>query len=129
MTDLWVFSIVICINEHIASVVELSGNYDVVSSDFPPSIDSLTNRELDVLRLIAEGLSDREIAEELTLALETVKWYNKQIYSKLGVRNRTEAAAKSLEISFGGEEAPTSTAALPTHSLPDPNDVFCRAAR
>ena len=70
----------------------------MASRDSPPSVDSLTTRELDILRLIAEGLSDREIAQELTLALETVKWYNKQIYSKLGVRNRTEAAAKSLEI-------------------------------
>ncbi|MFN8449382.1 MAG: helix-turn-helix transcriptional regulator [Anaerolineae bacterium] len=47
---------------------------------------------MSILRLLTEGLSDREIARQLTLALEAVKWYNKQIYGKLGVRNRTEGS-------------------------------------
>ena len=63
------------------------------SLDDTTLVAALTTREWDVLQLIAAGRSDREIAKELTLALETVKWYNKQIYRKLGVRNRTEAAA------------------------------------
>jgi len=86
--------------------------------DSLPSVDMLTARELDILRLIAEGLSDREIAQELTLALETVKWYNKQIYSKLGVRNRTEAAAKSLELVDDGAGEREAAIALPPHALP-----------
>ena len=53
--------------------------------------ESLTAREQDILKLLCEGYSDREIAERLVLSLGTVKWYNKQIFSKLGVNNRVQA--------------------------------------
>ncbi len=71
-------------------------------SDAP--LDPLTERELDILRLLAQGMSDREIGQATFLAPETVKWYNKQIYSKLGVHSRTQAVARAqalgvLEIS------------------------------
>ena len=53
----------------------------------------MTDRESEVLALLAEGLTNREIAQRLVLSTETVKWYNKQIYQKLGVGRRTEAVA------------------------------------
>jgi non-specific serine/threonine protein kinase len=53
----------------------------------------LTQRELEVLRLLVAGLSNREIAAQLVLTLGTVKWYTNEIYSKLGVRSRTQAVA------------------------------------
>lgn len=53
----------------------------------------LTAREAEVLNLLAVGLTDAEIAERLVLSVGTVKWYNRQIYDKLGVRSRTQAAA------------------------------------
>ena len=53
----------------------------------------LTQRELEVLRLIVAGLSNREIAAQLVLTLGTVKWYTNEIYGKLGVRSRTQAVA------------------------------------
>jgi len=56
-------------------------------------VDPLTSRELEILRHIAEGSSDREIAEALFLSLNTIKWHNRQIYSKLGVGSRTQAVA------------------------------------
>lgn len=56
---------------------------------------SLTERELEILCLIAEGLSNQEIADALILAPETIKWYNKQIFSKLDVHNRTQAVARA----------------------------------
>ena len=59
--------------------------------------ESLSNRELEIVRLLAEGLSNREIAQKLFLSLETIKWYNKQIYNKLGVSSRTQAVAKVRE--------------------------------
>jgi predicted ATPase/class 3 adenylate cyclase len=62
------------------------------------SLEPLTQREIEILRLLAEGLSNREIAQELVLAQGTVKWYNKQLYSKLGVHSRSEAVAKAREI-------------------------------
>ncbi len=55
--------------------------------------ESLTAREVDILRCVAEGLTNRQIAEKLYLSPETVKWYNKQLFRKLGVSTRTEAAA------------------------------------
>jgi LuxR family maltose regulon positive regulatory protein len=62
--------------------------------------DPLTERELDVLRLMAAGRSNREIGDELVLALGSVKWYASQIYSKLQVKNRTEAAAKARQFNL-----------------------------
>jgi LuxR family maltose regulon positive regulatory protein len=51
-------------------------------------------RELEVLQVIAEGLSNQEAANRLYLSLHTVKVHARNIYAKLGVKNRTEAVAK-----------------------------------
>ena len=63
----------------------------------PPEemIEPLSERELEVLLLIAEGFSNREIAGRLFLSPNTVKVHTRNIYSKLGVNNRTQAAAKA----------------------------------
>lgn len=58
-------------------------------------LDPLTQREMEILHLLAEGLSNREIAQKLVIAPGTVKWYNKQIYNKLNVHSREQAVAKS----------------------------------
>jgi LuxR family maltose regulon positive regulatory protein len=50
---------------------------------------------LEVLRLIAQGLSNREIGERLFLAVDTVKGHNRRIFGKLMVQRRTEAVAKA----------------------------------
>jgi predicted ATPase/DNA-binding CsgD family transcriptional regulator len=55
--------------------------------------DTLSQREQAILQRLAAGLSDQQIADELVLSLNTVKWYNRQIYSKLGVGSRTQAIA------------------------------------
>jgi LuxR family maltose regulon positive regulatory protein len=76
-------------------------------SDFPikPSqptgetlVEPLTERELEVLRLIAQGLTNREIGERLFLALDTVKGHNRRIFDKLQVQRRTEAIARAREL-------------------------------
>jgi LuxR family maltose regulon positive regulatory protein len=56
-------------------------------------VQPLTARQKEVLEMLARGLSNREIAERLVISLETVRWHTKQIYRRLDVRNRTEAAA------------------------------------
>ncbi len=61
-------------------------------------VEPLSHRELEVLRLIAQGLSNREISERLFLALSTVKGHNRIIFSKLMVQNRTEAVACAREL-------------------------------
>jgi LuxR family maltose regulon positive regulatory protein len=61
-------------------------------------IEPLSQRELEVLELIAQGLSNREISERLFLALSTVKRHNGNIFGKLEVRRRTEAVARAREL-------------------------------
>jgi LuxR family maltose regulon positive regulatory protein len=54
-------------------------------------VEPLSQRELEVLRFVAQGLSNREIGERLFLAVITVKEHNRNIFRKLQVRRRTEA--------------------------------------
>ena len=58
-------------------------------------IEPLSQRELEVLRLIAEGLSNQEIAARLYLSVRTIKFHTGNIYGKLGVKSRTEAVARA----------------------------------
>ena len=75
--------------EHIAR------DFDALS---PP--DPLTKREIEILRLMAGGYSNREIAEALGSAEGTVKNHASSILSKLGVRDRTRAVLKALELGY-----------------------------
>jgi LuxR family maltose regulon positive regulatory protein len=63
-----------------------------------PLIEPLSERELEVLRLIAQGLSNQEIGERLFLALDSVKGHNRRIFDKLQVQRRTEAVARAREL-------------------------------
>ena len=60
--------------------------------------DPLSSREVEVLQLIAQGLSNRQICERLFLALPTVKGHNQKIFGKLGVSRRTEAVARARQL-------------------------------
>jgi LuxR family maltose regulon positive regulatory protein len=65
----------------------------------PPGLaEPLTDRELDVLRLIAAGKSNQRIAHDLVVALDTVKTHVTHILGKLGAANRTEAAARARQL-------------------------------
>ena len=63
-----------------------------------PLVEPLSQRELEVLQLIAQGLSNDEIGKQLFLALDTVKGHNRRIYDKLQVQRRTEAVARAREL-------------------------------
>jgi len=63
-------------------------------------VDPLSQRELQVLQLIAQGLSNREISERLFLALDTVKGHNRKIYNKLAVKSRTQAINKARALNI-----------------------------
>ncbi|MBK8904470.1 MAG: NACHT domain-containing protein [Anaerolineaceae bacterium] len=70
-------------------------------SALPPApflIEPLSERELEVLHLVAQGLSNREIGERLSLALSTVKGHNQKIFDKLQVQRRTGAVARAREL-------------------------------
>ena len=63
-------------------------------------IEPLSERELEVLRLVADGLSNSEIAERLFLAVGTVKTHVHNIYGKLGAPSRTQAIARARELNL-----------------------------
>ena len=64
----------------------------------PDLPEPLTVREVEVLQLVAEGLSNLAIAQKLYLSPETVKVHIKHIYGKLGVNSRTQAVARLREL-------------------------------
>jgi LuxR family maltose regulon positive regulatory protein len=61
-------------------------------------IEPLSARELEILHLIADGLTNQEIADRLVLSLPTIKWHTGNLYGKLGVNSRTQAVAKAREL-------------------------------
>ena len=86
---------------------ELKEYIDKLLSAFVPTTnllqsgltEPLSPRELEVLRLVAQGLSNREISERLFIVLSSVKGHNQLIFSKLQVQSRTGAVARALELS------------------------------
>jgi DNA-binding NarL/FixJ family response regulator len=64
----------------------------------PVNLNSLTSRELETLRLVAKGLSNKEIATRLGITTRSVKSYMTNVYQKMNVKSRTEAVALSLQI-------------------------------
>ncbi len=62
----------------------------------PAAEQNLSRREQEVLELLSQGCANKEIADKLSLSIETVTWHLKHIYSKLHVRSRTQAALKFL---------------------------------
>lgn len=71
--------------------------------------DALNSREKEILIQISLGLADQDIADRLFLSLNTVKWYNRHIYAKLGVRNRTQALAHAREAGILGDAGKQAT--------------------
>jgi predicted ATPase/DNA-binding CsgD family transcriptional regulator len=79
--------------------------------------EALTGREQTILRCLSQGLSNQEIADQLHLSLKTVKWYNTQIFDKLGVKNRAEAI-RALAAAGAAPVAATGSVHLPTQLTP-----------
>ena len=74
------------------------GSTPATATPVIPLLDPLSERELDVLRLITQGFSNREIAAQLHLAEGTVKNYVSNILSKIDARDRTQAALRAREL-------------------------------
>ena len=91
--------------EHLLALLGRARDEDVShAADAVHGISSLaeplSERELEVLRLIVAGSSNREIADCLVIAVSTVKWYVNTIYSKLQVESRTKAIARARELNI-----------------------------
>ena len=80
--------------------------------------EHLHPRETAILQRLAAGLSDQQIADDLFLSLHTVKWYNRQIYSKLQVTSRTQAIARAKDLGLLRDGAAPSPRPLPGSQLP-----------
>jgi predicted ATPase/DNA-binding CsgD family transcriptional regulator len=97
-------------------------------------IEPLTRRELEILALLAQHYTNKEIASSLSLSVNSVKWYARQIYGKLGIENRQQAVERAIELdlltSVLGDVKPssiststrisliTTLAKKPRHNLP-----------
>ncbi len=87
---------------HASITQRLLENLDRIRCNFP-SIETpepLSGREVEILRLVARGYNNREIADALAIAEGTVKNYVSSILSKMGVRDRTRAVLKALESGY-----------------------------
>src|SRR5262245_56787072 len=96
-----------------------------------PLVEPLTRSERDILALLAQGYTAPEIAERLTLAVSSVKWYVHQLYGKLGVNGKRQALNRARELGLlkADSNGPQSTSPLlttspatvlqgPAHNLP-----------
>ncbi|WP_233097935.1 response regulator transcription factor [Dictyobacter vulcani] len=76
-----------------------SCKHEVANQDTPQVVtQQLSKRELEVLRLLAAGSSNQEMAEKMIIGLNTVKTHLSNIYGKLGVRNRIQAVTHAREL-------------------------------
>lgn len=84
---------------HAIASDRIASSAERLQFEFPSSVspEPLTARELDILRLMARGFSNREIADALTITEGTVKNYVSGVLAKMGVRDRTRAVLKALE--------------------------------
>jgi LuxR family maltose regulon positive regulatory protein len=65
-------------------------------------LEPLTSREVAILLLLAQGLSNQEISERSQIALSTTKWHLKNVFAKLDVSTRTGALARAKELNLIG---------------------------
>jgi len=76
----------------------MAGKTKIAEASMDSLVEPLSERELEVLQLVTEGMSNREIAEKLIISTGTAKTHVHNLCGKLGVRNRTEAAMKAKEL-------------------------------
>ena len=79
---------------------KLIGELNQPPPELPPSGEPLTDREVDVLKLIAQGLSNMDIAAELSISERTVRTHITHILDKLHLANRTQAALYAMREGF-----------------------------
>jgi DNA-binding NarL/FixJ family response regulator len=90
-------------------VLEEATNHESEDHGRPPGLVALTPREIEVLQMIAGGLTNAEAARRLQLSVHAIKFHLAAIYRRLGVTNRTEAAVTYLRSMNGNLDATPQT--------------------
>jgi DNA-binding NarL/FixJ family response regulator len=109
-------------SEQVGFAVEALAASPVVRAVDANGLSLLSKREMDVVRSLAEGLTNREIAERLGLSQHTIKNYLFRVYDKLGVSSRLELLFMTLTQTVSPQSGPTSTkGSLPRHKDHHPN--------
>lgn len=80
--------------------------------------EPLSEREIEILRLAADGCANGEIAIQLSLSLNTIKWYSKRIYEKLGVESRTQAIKRAQTLGLFNGSSQQAIPSQPHYHLP-----------
>ena len=86
--------------------MKISDSDSRVDDKLTEPLDDFKERELEIINFMANGFSNQEIADQLFITVATVRWYNKQIYSKLGTSRRTEAIALARQMGLIADDAP-----------------------
>ena len=79
-----------------AEITRMLIHEDIHAAEAISQVEKLTDREMDVLQLIAQGLSDKDIANQLTVSKATVRYHVTNILTKLHLENRTQAALYAI---------------------------------
>lgn len=88
------------IPEYVGKLLDAFGETERKTPTNQPLIEPLSEREREILALIANGLKNKEIAEQMVISLNTVLYHTKNIYNKLGVNRRTQAILKAQELNL-----------------------------
>jgi len=87
-------------------------------------VERLTPREQEILALIIEGKSNREIADAFVLEISTIKWHINQLYKKLKVRSRVQAIVKARELNLIADGFVQTAAPVTQTGLPEPDNPY-----
>jgi two-component system, NarL family, response regulator LiaR len=97
-TGIWLGTRLLAPRERIVKIVVPPATPSFVADDTARERLGITRRELEILELVARGLSNREIGETLFVSENTVKTHCSRAFDKLGARRRTEAVQRSKEL-------------------------------
>jgi DNA-binding CsgD family transcriptional regulator len=102
---------------------------DTIMEENTALSEQLHDREMAILKRLAAGLSDQQIANDLCLSLHTVKWYNRQIYGKLGVKSRTQAIVCAQNLGVLHNDSAGVSLPVPSYQFPVQNASFIGRSR
>lgn len=96
----WLISLISSFKVQQQSKANIHSNLDHTIKTPKQSVESLKDKEIHILKLLEKGLSNKEVARNLNVSVDTVKWYLKTIYNKLGVSRRAQAVIEAQKLNL-----------------------------